>query len=226
MYSHIQSDTKKQELLKNPTKIEEIQEKKFIVRNWTITTCLLRDNNPNYQCLKITSCRWRPPPRMHSFTATTNFKSSRSFVSPCVCCKLCRMWQSRILQSLQHTSNIIMCCLYGEFFWTREINSICGKMTYREQWIEVSLFSDYKLVVMISVFHIDETRWDTTEQCSQIWKAILCYWLHIHVVQARPIVTNVFYRKSENEHVVHDSFLFRLLYAVQLNAATGVLISP
>ena len=29
----VQSDTKKQELLKNPTKIEEIQEKKFINRN-------------------------------------------------------------------------------------------------------------------------------------------------------------------------------------------------
>jgi hypothetical protein len=47
--------------------------------------------NPDYQCLKITSCRWRPPPRMHSFTATRHFKSSRSFVSPCVCCMLCRM---------------------------------------------------------------------------------------------------------------------------------------
>ena len=81
----IQSDTKKRELLKNPTKIEEIQEKKIIDRNWNITTCLLRDSNPNYQCLKITSCRWRPPPRMHSFTVTTHFKSSRSFVSPCVC---------------------------------------------------------------------------------------------------------------------------------------------
>ena len=31
--SEIQGDTKKQELLKNPTKIEEIQEKKFIDRN-------------------------------------------------------------------------------------------------------------------------------------------------------------------------------------------------
>jgi len=29
----VQSDTKKRELLKNPTKIEEIQEKKFIDRN-------------------------------------------------------------------------------------------------------------------------------------------------------------------------------------------------
>ena len=29
----IQCDTKKRELLKNPTKIEEIQEKKFIDRN-------------------------------------------------------------------------------------------------------------------------------------------------------------------------------------------------
>ena len=31
--SKIQGDTKKRELLKNPTKIEEIQEKKFIDRN-------------------------------------------------------------------------------------------------------------------------------------------------------------------------------------------------
>jgi len=29
----VQGDTKKRELLKNPTKIEEIQEKKFIDRN-------------------------------------------------------------------------------------------------------------------------------------------------------------------------------------------------
>ena len=93
----------KRELLKTPTKIEETQEKKFIDRNWTITTCLFRDSNPHYQCLKITSCRWRPPPLTHSFTATTHFKSSRSFVSFCVCCMLCRMRQSRILQSMQHT---------------------------------------------------------------------------------------------------------------------------
>ena len=33
LYTYIQSDTKKRELLKNPTKIEEIQEKKFIDRN-------------------------------------------------------------------------------------------------------------------------------------------------------------------------------------------------
>ena len=71
---NLQSDTKKRELLKNPTKIEEIQEKKIVDRNWTITTCLLRDSNPYYQCLKITYCRWRRPTRMHSFTATTLFK--------------------------------------------------------------------------------------------------------------------------------------------------------
>jgi hypothetical protein len=35
---------KKRELLKNPTKIEEIQQKHFIDRNLTITTCLLRDS--------------------------------------------------------------------------------------------------------------------------------------------------------------------------------------
>ena len=54
--------TKKRELLKNPTKIEEIKKKKLLTENLTITTCLLKDSNPNYQCLKITSCRWRPPP--------------------------------------------------------------------------------------------------------------------------------------------------------------------
>jgi len=37
----LQGDTKKKELLKTPTKIEEIQGKKFIDRNWTIKTCLL-----------------------------------------------------------------------------------------------------------------------------------------------------------------------------------------
>ena len=36
---------------------------------------------------------------MHSFTATTLFISSRSFVSPCLCCMLCRMRRNRILQS-------------------------------------------------------------------------------------------------------------------------------
>ena len=55
----IQSDTKKRELLKTLTKIEEIQEKQFIDRNRTITTWLLRDSNPNYQCLKTcTACRF------------------------------------------------------------------------------------------------------------------------------------------------------------------------
>ena len=99
---------KKRELSKNPTKIEEIQEKKIIDRNWTITTCLLRDSNPKYQCLKITSCRWRPPPRMHYFTATTHFKSYRSFVSPCVCCMLCRMRQSINVWKLRPVDGVLL----------------------------------------------------------------------------------------------------------------------
>ena len=90
---NLQSDTKKTGTFEKPNK--NWRNKKKIDRNWTITTCLLRDSNPNYQCLKITSCRWRPPPRMRSFTAITHFKSSRSFVSPCVCCMLCRMRQSQ-----------------------------------------------------------------------------------------------------------------------------------
>ena len=81
---------KKAETFENPNKYWRNPRKKITYRNWTTTTCSLRDSNPNYQFLKITSCRWRPPPRMHSFTATTHFKSSRSFVSPCVCCMLCR----------------------------------------------------------------------------------------------------------------------------------------
>ena len=92
---------KKTATFEKPNKNWRNPRKKIIDKNWTITTCLLRDSNPNYQCLKITSCRWRPPPCMHSFTATTHFKSSRSFVSPCVCCMLCRIRQSRILQSMQ-----------------------------------------------------------------------------------------------------------------------------
>ena len=102
----VQGDTKNGNFWETQQKIEEIQEKKVIDTNWTIITCLLRDSNPNYLCLKITYCRWRHPPRLHSFTATTNFKSSHSFVSHRVCCRLCRMRQSRILQSMQHTHRV------------------------------------------------------------------------------------------------------------------------
>ena len=51
-----------------PNKNWRITRKKIIDRIWTITTCLLRDSNPNYQCFKITSCRWRPPPCMQNAT--------------------------------------------------------------------------------------------------------------------------------------------------------------
>jgi hypothetical protein len=77
----VQSDTKKTGNFEKPNKNCINPKKKNIARNWTITTCLLRDSNPDYQCLKITSFRWRPPPRMHSFTATTHFKSSRFCVT-------------------------------------------------------------------------------------------------------------------------------------------------
>ena len=94
---------------KTQQKLKKSKKKKFIDRNWTITTCLLRDSNPHYHCLKITSCRWRPPPRMHSFTATTHFKSSRSCVSLCVCCMFCRMRLRRILQNIRYNHVIITC---------------------------------------------------------------------------------------------------------------------
>ena len=100
---------KKKRTFEKPNKNWRNPRKKYIDRNWTITTCLLRASNPNYQCLKITSCRWRPPPSMHSFTATTHFKSSRSFVSLCVCCMFCRMRRSRILQNIRYNHVIITC---------------------------------------------------------------------------------------------------------------------
>jgi len=46
----VQRDTKKRDVLKNPTKTEEIQQQKFIDRNLTIITCLLRDSNPKIVC--------------------------------------------------------------------------------------------------------------------------------------------------------------------------------
>ena len=78
--------------------------KKLLTEIWTIITCLLRDSNSNYQCLKITSCRWRPPPRMHYFTATTHFKSSRSFVfSLCVLYALQNATESHSAEHTTHT---------------------------------------------------------------------------------------------------------------------------
>ena len=47
--------TQKKGNFQKPNKNWRYQRKKFIDRNWTITTCLLRDSNRNYQCLKITS---------------------------------------------------------------------------------------------------------------------------------------------------------------------------
>ena len=89
----LQGDTKKRELLKNPTKIEEIQQKKVIDRNWTITTCFFRDSNPNYQCLKITSCGWRRPPRMHSFNLSLRSPIARCNISALLSCRF--LFQSR-----------------------------------------------------------------------------------------------------------------------------------
>jgi len=75
---NVQSDTKKPGTFENPNKNWRNPRKKIIDRNWTITTCLLRDSNPHYQCLKIRSCRWRPPPRMHSFTATESHSAEHA----------------------------------------------------------------------------------------------------------------------------------------------------
>ena len=135
--------TQKRELLKNPTKIGEMQKKKIIDRIWTVTTCLLRDSNPNYQCLKITSCRWRPPPRMHSFTATTHFKSSRSFVSPCVCCMLCRMRLERQVVMVQflsiHFFSWISSIFVGFFKSSHFFVSLCTTTTTTTTTAETQL---------------------------------------------------------------------------------------
>ena len=66
---------------KTQQKLKKSNKKNFIDRNWTITTCLLRDSNPNYQCLKITSCRWCTPLRMHSFNLLLRFPIARCNIS-------------------------------------------------------------------------------------------------------------------------------------------------
>ena len=63
--------------------------------------------------MKITYCRWLPPPRVHSFTATTHFKSSRSFVSPCVCCMLCRMRRRKLVGIFEYNAKFL---IYKTFF--------------------------------------------------------------------------------------------------------------
>ena len=75
--------TQKKGAFEKPNKNWRNPKKKFIDRNWTITTCLLRDSNPNYQCLKITSCRLRPPPRMHSCVACSTECDSVTFCRAC-----------------------------------------------------------------------------------------------------------------------------------------------
>ena len=151
---NMQSDTKKRELLKNPTKIEEIQEKKIIDRNWTIKTCLLRECNPNYQCLKITSCRWRSPPRMHSFTATTHFKSSRSFVSLCVCCMLCRM---RLKIMWDKCFKVISRKTYCKKTIARRHHIVCNSYTYNHKYVTVTSSHIISILQTISFGNLSHT---------------------------------------------------------------------
>ena len=73
-------DTKRTGTYEKPNKNWRNAKQNFIDKNWTITICLLRDSNPNYRYLKITSCRWRPPVRMHSFNLPLRF--------PIACCNI------------------------------------------------------------------------------------------------------------------------------------------
>ena len=81
---YVQDDTKNGNFWKPQQKLKK-SKKKIYWQKLNHYNLHFKNSNQNYQCLKITSCRWRPPPRMHSFTATTHFKSSRSFVSLYVC---------------------------------------------------------------------------------------------------------------------------------------------
>jgi len=67
--NEVQGDTKKRELSKNPTKIEEIQQKKNIDRNWTIITdyYLIHDYqngevvcSPRSLFRSAANCTWQP----------------------------------------------------------------------------------------------------------------------------------------------------------------------
>ena len=75
------TETQKTGTYEKPNKNWRNPRKKFIDRNWTITTWLLGDSIPNYQCLKITSCRWCPSPRMHFFNLPLRFPIARCNIS-------------------------------------------------------------------------------------------------------------------------------------------------
>jgi hypothetical protein len=59
---------KKGEILKNPTKIEEMQQNYFVDKNWTIITCLLRNSLLNSEVVcssrslfrSTANCTWLP----------------------------------------------------------------------------------------------------------------------------------------------------------------------
>jgi len=73
---------------KTQQKLKKSKKKNFIDRNWTITTCLLRDSNPNYQCLKVQGLKVPVPQCCQLYmAATTHFKSSHFF-----CVTLYNLW--------------------------------------------------------------------------------------------------------------------------------------
>jgi hypothetical protein len=84
----------------------------------------------------------------------------------------------------------------------------------QEEGIVVSLHNDNRWVVK-SLYSTSMKQDEIPQNNVDKSEKLFCVTDYsTHLVQPRPVVTNVFYRKSENEYVVHDSFLFRLLSAV------------
>ena len=107
----------------------------------------------------MTSCRWRPPPRMHSFTATTRFKISRSFVSPCVCCMLCRMRLCCILQvvMVQFLSINFFTWISSIFVGFLKSSSFFVSLCTSIRPNPLPSSSSYSIICVLIILHFDAT---------------------------------------------------------------------
>jgi len=123
----IQGDTKKTENFEKPNKNWRNPTKKIIGRNGTITSCLLKGSNPNYQCLKITSCKWRPPPRTHSFNRVQLRYSVQNGTSRSNCLFNFQSRSSLFKVLIQ----VFIACFEGTWLWRPKLkkklwNSLCA----------------------------------------------------------------------------------------------------
>jgi len=107
-----QGDTKKGNFWNPQQKLKKSNKKNLLTEIERLQLAFLRDSNPNYQCLKIMSCRWSPPLRMHSFNLPLKFSIARCNISAGIprisSWILCFNSSSKLLQRFtSNTSHVI-----------------------------------------------------------------------------------------------------------------------